>query len=57
MLQILHSGGAAISVIAKHHQAHLQVIDCGTVGDSYNYAGVERHCIRAGTAILPNRLQ
>lgn len=50
MLQNFASGGAAISVIAKHHQAHLQVIDCGTVGDSYNYTGVERHCIRAGTA-------
>lgn len=50
MLQNFASGGAAISVIAKHHQAHLQVIDCGTVGDAYGYAGVERHCIRAGTA-------
>ncbi|WP_109441152.1 nicotinate-nucleotide--dimethylbenzimidazole phosphoribosyltransferase [Acinetobacter haemolyticus] len=50
MLQNFASGGAAISVIAKHHQAHLQVIDCGTVGDAYTYAGVERHCIRAGTA-------
>ena len=28
MLQNFASGGAAISVIAKHHQAHLQVIDC-----------------------------
>ena len=50
MLQNFASGGAAISVIAKHHQAHLQVIDCGTVGDAYEYAGVERHCIREGTA-------
>ena len=50
MLQNFASGGAAISVIAKHHQAHLQVIDCGTVGDAYEYVGVERHCIRAGTA-------
>ncbi|MCH7335007.1 nicotinate-nucleotide--dimethylbenzimidazole phosphoribosyltransferase [Acinetobacter sp. NIPH 2699] len=50
MLQNFASGGAAISVIAKHHQAHLQVIDCGTVGDVYDYIGVERHCIRAGTA-------
>ena len=31
MLQKLTTGGAAISVIAKYHQAHLQVIDCGTV--------------------------
>ena len=50
MLQNFASGGAAISVIAKHHHAHLQVIDCGTVGDSYNYFGVECHTIRAGTA-------
>ncbi len=50
MLQNFTTGGAAISVIAKYHQAHLQVIDCGTVGETYEYAGVERHCIRAGTA-------
>lgn len=50
MLQNFASGGAAISVIAKHHHAHLQVVDCGTVGDVYDYVGVERHCIRAGTA-------
>lgn len=50
MLQNFASGGAAISVIAKHHHAHLQVIDCGTVGNAYDYAGVERHCIRPGTA-------
>lgn len=50
MLQNFTSGGAAISVIAKYHQAHLQVIDCGTVGEVYEYTGVERHCIRAGTA-------
>ena len=49
MLQNFASGGAAISVIAKHHHAHLQVIDCGTVGDSYNYVGVECNTIRAGT--------
>lgn len=50
MLQNFTTGGAAISVIAKYHQAHLQVIDCGTVGKAYEYVGVERHCIRAGTA-------
>ena len=49
MLQNFTTGGAAISVIAKYHQAHLQVIDCGT-GEAYEYVGVERHCIRAGTA-------
>ncbi len=26
------------------------MIDCGTAGEAYEYAGVERHCIRAGTA-------
>lgn len=45
MLQNFTTGGAAISVIAKYHQAHLQVIDCGTAGEAYEYAGVERHCI------------
>ncbi|MEJ7854907.1 nicotinate-nucleotide--dimethylbenzimidazole phosphoribosyltransferase [Acinetobacter baumannii] len=50
MLQNFTTGGAAISVIAKYHQAHLQVIDCGTAGEAYEYADVERHCIRAGTA-------
>ncbi|MFW1860700.1 nicotinate-nucleotide--dimethylbenzimidazole phosphoribosyltransferase [Acinetobacter baumannii] len=50
MLQNFTTGGAAISVIAKYHQAHLQVIDCGTAGEAYEYVGVERHCIRAGTA-------
>jgi len=50
MLQNFTTGGAAISVLAKYHQAHLQVIDCGTVGEAYEYTGVERHCIRVGTA-------
>lgn len=50
MLQNFTTGGAAISVLAKYHEAHLQVIDCGTVGEAYEYAGVDRHCIRAGTA-------
>lgn len=26
------------------------MIDCGTAGEAYEYAGVERHCIRASTA-------
>ncbi|ARG36698.1 hypothetical protein B7L46_17865 [Acinetobacter baumannii] len=34
MLQNFTTGGAAISVIAKYHQAHLQVIDCGTAGEA-----------------------
>lgn len=49
MLQNFTSGGACISVIAKHYSAHLQVIDCGSVGESYDYVGVEQHCIMAGT--------
>lgn len=50
MLQNFTTGGACISVIAKEYQAKLQVIDCGSVGDAYEYAGVERHCIASGTA-------
>ena len=50
MLQNFATGGACISVIAKEYQAKLQVIDCGSVGEEYEYVGVERHCIRAGTA-------
>lgn len=50
MLQNFTTGGACISVIAKEYNAHLQVIDCGSVGDTYEYAGVERHCIAPGTA-------
>ena len=50
MLQNFTTGGACISVIAKEYNAHLQVIDCGSVGDEYDYAGVERHCIIPGTA-------
>lgn len=50
MLQNFTSGGACISVIAKEYNASLQVIDCGSVGDAYEYAGVERRCIMQGTA-------
>ena len=50
MLQNFATGGACISVIAREHAAHLQVIDCGTVGEAYHIDGVETHCIRAGTA-------
>ena len=49
MLQNFTGGGACISVIAKEYNAHLQVVDCGTVGEAYEYAGVERHCILSGT--------
>ncbi|WP_312159674.1 nicotinate-nucleotide--dimethylbenzimidazole phosphoribosyltransferase [Acinetobacter sp.] len=50
MLQNITTGGACISVIAKEYNARLQVIDCGSVGEAYEYAGVERHCIIPGTA-------
>lgn len=50
MLQNFTSGGACISVIAKEYSAKLQVIDCGSVGEAYEYVGVERHCIIPGTA-------
>ena len=50
MLQNFATGGACISVIAKEYNAKLQVIDCGSVGESYDYVGVERHCIAQGTA-------
>lgn len=49
MLQNFTSGGACISVMARHHGAQLQVIDCGSVGGAYEYQGVERHQIMAGT--------
>ena len=50
MLQNFTTGGACISVIAREYAAHLQVIDCGTVGEAYDYQGVERNCIMPGTA-------
>ncbi|NHB59488.1 nicotinate-nucleotide--dimethylbenzimidazole phosphoribosyltransferase [Acinetobacter shaoyimingii] len=50
MLQNFTTGGACISVIAREYNATLQVIDCGSVGDTYDYKGVERHCIMPGTA-------
>lgn len=50
MLQNFATGGACISVIAKEYAATLQVIDCGSVGDTYEYTGVERYCIAQGTA-------
>lgn len=56
MLQNFATGGACISVIAKEYGANLQVIDCGSVGDAYEYAGVERHCIIPGTANFAKQL-
>lgn len=49
MLQNFATGGACISVIAQEYQAKLQVIDCGTVGEPYEYAGVETHTVALGT--------
>lgn len=49
MLQNFATGGACISVIAKEYGATLQVVDCGSVGEVYEYIGVERHCIMQGT--------
>ena len=50
MLLNFTTGGACISVIAKEYAATLQVIDCGTVGEAYQYPLVETHCIAPGTA-------
>lgn len=50
MLKNFATGGACISVIARQYQAHLQVVDCGSVGEIYDYPNVERHCIAPGTA-------
>ena len=50
MLLNFTTGGACISVIAKEYEATLQVIDCGTVGEAYQYPHVETHCIAPGTA-------
>ncbi len=36
MLQNFATGGACISVIARQYQAHLQVVDCGSVGKRMN---------------------
>lgn len=49
MLLNFASGGACISVIAQQHQAKLQVIDCGTVGDAHQMKGVEYQSVAAGT--------
>ncbi len=50
MLYNFATGGACISVIARQYQAHLQVVDCGTVGESCQIEGVEQRPIAQGTA-------
>ncbi len=50
MLKNMASGGAAVSVLSKLHQAKLRVIDVGVkLPVDQSFAGVERHVIRAGT--------
>jgi len=56
MLQNFATGGACISVIAKEYGATLQVIDCGSVGEAYDYAGVENHSIVQGTQNFTKQL-
>lgn len=51
--QMLHnfvSGGAAISVLARQLQAHLEVVDLGTVTPSLSLPGVRHLHLGAGTA-------
>lgn len=50
MLQNFMTGGACISVIAREYAAHLDVIDCGTVGEAYHIDGVQQARVCAGTA-------
>ncbi|MFB2539226.1 MULTISPECIES: nicotinate-nucleotide--dimethylbenzimidazole phosphoribosyltransferase [unclassified Acinetobacter] len=42
MLYNFASGGACISVMARHYGATSQVVDCGTLGESYTCDGVEQ---------------
>ncbi len=49
MLQNFLSGGAAISVLAKQQNAHLEVHNLGTVAPA-NLPGVTEHDVAAGTA-------
>lgn len=50
MLQNFMTGGACISVISREYDAHLDVIDCGTVGEPYHVDGVLQAQVCAGTA-------
>jgi NaMN:DMB phosphoribosyltransferase len=57
MLQNFTTGGAAISVLAKYHEAHLQVIDCGTVGEYMNTQVLNVTVFVLGLQILLNKPQ
>ncbi|MGQ0699785.1 MAG: nicotinate-nucleotide--dimethylbenzimidazole phosphoribosyltransferase [Panacagrimonas sp.] len=52
MIDNFAAGGAAISVLARHLGASLEVIDLGTVGQSHAAAGVRREHIASSTANL-----
>lgn len=49
MLYNFATGGACISVMARHFGAISWVIDCGSVGDAYQVAGVEQKHIAPQT--------
>lgn len=50
MLRNFAAGGAAISVIARHIGAELEVINLGTVHDTATLEGVRNHVLGPGTA-------
>lgn len=45
MLMNFATGGACISVMARHYQALSSVVDCGTLGGAYACVGVEQRHI------------
>lgn len=49
MIKNFARGGAAISVLAKENDAHLEVVDLGTVVDAGELNGVISHRIATGT--------
>ncbi len=49
MVKNFATGGAAISVLAKHHQAQLNVINLGTIGDTSSLESVTTLNLAAGT--------
>ncbi|MFB6348140.1 nicotinate-nucleotide--dimethylbenzimidazole phosphoribosyltransferase [Moraxella sp. ZJ142] len=49
MLYNFATGGACISVMARHYGATSQVIDCGTLGDAYECVGVEQYPVAPST--------
>lgn len=52
MVANFSAGGAAISVLAKYHEAHLEVVDVGTICDPGDLPGVISQRAGAGTANL-----